>query len=67
MNKKWIKYTLPETLEIDEVRAWCKQNCRSRHSIRVPKRKFTYIGYDGKGQAKFQNEQDALLFKLKWL
>lgn len=66
MNKKWIKYTLPETLEIDEVREWCRQNCQYRHAVKRPKSKFPSY-YDGKGRAKFQSEQDALLFKLKWL
>ena len=63
MNKKWFKYILPDTMDLKEIREWCNDNCSGRFSVKPPKKTRTLNkGY----KAKFQKEEDAIAFKLRW-
>ena len=57
MNNKWIRFTLPNTFSIDEIRKWCELNCKYKFKIKNPK---------GDIKAIFQDESDALAFKLSF-
>ena len=68
MNKKWIRITLPNNTKLKEVREWCEENCRYKFRVRQPQRDVGSMSYLWKKPyATFQNEIDAVAFKLGWL
>ncbi len=63
--KKWIRIILPKDLSVEEAREWCEENCLDRFRVRKPKSKFEW-GWRTPF-ASFQNEIDAMAFRLRWL
>ncbi len=67
MNKKWIiRLTLPDSLALKETRDWCKENCYHEFKVRLPQAGRSTILHK-KPYVAFQNEIDAMAFKMRWL
>ena len=67
MNKKWIRLTLSDGLRLKEVRTWCEENCRYKFRVRKPQIATGYSYLWKKPYATFQEEMDAMAFKMRWL
>jgi len=67
MNKKWIRITLSDNLKLKEVRAWCEENCRHKFRVRRPQTDNLQAYLWKKPYATFQEEIDAVGFKMRWL
>lgn len=69
MNKKWIRLTLSDGLgfRLKEVRAWCEENCRYKFRVRRPQIATGCSYLWKKPYATFQEEIDAMAFKMRWL
>lgn len=62
---KGTRFELSSDFNLRELRAWCAENCDGHYKISNPASGFkTPLG---RGAARFDQETDAMAFKLRWL
>ncbi len=63
ISDKWIKFILDDDFPMLDAIKWCQENCQQRFHIK----KKPHTMWSFKPKASFQNEIDAMAFKLRWL
>ena len=72
MNKKQYRVPHPELVDTATLREWCKKNLNGRvktvYQKKYDEKKKKWVrDYNEPIQYRFQHDEDALAFKLKWI
>jgi len=69
--KEHIRLPIPDSVEISEIRDWCKKWLNNRvkikyHRIKDPETGKWKRDYNREPVLRFSNETDAVAFKIQW-